>query len=501
MGSVTMNEQPAKSTIARHKTAIKRQSFSLPVKCMLRDGLLDAERTFFDYGCGHGQDLAMLSEMSIETAGWDPVHRPNGERQAADVVNLGYVINVIEDPQERQEVLRKAWNLCNRVLTVAAQVEFAAPDKVQAIHGDGILTSRGTFQKYYNQYELRDLLQTVLETDALSAAPGVFYIFKDEEAKQQFVANKYHRRLTVPKRRMSEVLFEQNKDVLEPFMVALTQYGRIPGPEELAESATIEERFGSLIKAYRLVQKVTDEEPWKQIAQRRTEDLLVYLALARFRRRPPIVKLPLTIQRDIKAFLGSYPSACEKADELLFLAGNAKAIDAACQRSAVGQLIDNALTVHESALDSLEPLLRIYEGCARALVGNIEGANLIKLHRFSGKVSYIAYPDFEKDPCPAIQLRVKVSLRSLNIDVFDYSEWPNPPLLFRKDEFLPGEHPQKMLFSKLTKQMAKADVLPQPDARFSRSQWISFLQTSGYVLKGHKLLSSSDTSRANRPQS
>jgi len=285
---------------------------------------------------------------------------------------------------------------------------------------------------------------------------------------------------------MSEVLFEQNKDVLEPFMVALTQYGRILGPEELAESAAIEERFGSLIKAYRLVQKVTDEEPWKQIAQRRTEDLLVYLALARFRRRPPIVKLPLTIQRDIKAFLGSYPTACEKADELLFLAGNAKAINAACQRSTVGQLIENALTVHESALDSLEPLLRIYEGCARALVGNIEGANLIKLHRFSGKVSYIAYPDFEKDPCPAIQLRVKVSLRSLNIDVFDYSEWPDPPLLFRKDEFLPAEHPQKVIFGKLSKQMAKAGLLPQPDARFSRSQWTEFFQASGYVMKGHR---------------
>ncbi len=468
---------------------------------MLRDGLLDSTRTFFDYGCGHGQDMAMLSDMAIQAAGWDPVHRPHGERQSADVVNLGFVINVIEDVQERQEVIRKAWDLCNTVLTVAAQVEFDAPEKVHAIHGDGILTSRGTFQKYYNQYELRDYLQTVLETDAVSAAPGVFYIFKDEGAKQQFVANKYHCRLTVPQRRMSEVLFEQNKDILEPFMVALTQYGRIPGPEELAEAAAIEERLGSLIKAFRLVQKVTDEEPWKQIAQRRTEDLFVYLALSRFRRRPPIAKLPLTVQRDIKAFLGSYPSACQKADELLFLAGNARAIDAACQRATVGQLVENALTVHESALDSLEPLLRIYEGCARALVGNIEGANLIKLHRFSGKVSYVAYPDFEKDPCPALNLRVKVSLRSLNIDVFDYSEWPDPPLLFRKDEFLPTEHPQKVLFGKLSKQMAKAGLLPQPDARFSRSQWIDFLQASGYVMKGHKLSSSADTSRANRPQS
>ena len=490
-----MSEHPKPPTIARHKTAIKRQSFSLPVKCMLRDGLLDSSRTFFDYGCGHGQDVTMLADIDITASGWDPVHQPGAERRKADVVNLGYVINVIEDPQERQQVIRNAWDLCNDVLTVAAQVEFAAPDKIHAVHSDGILTTRGTFQKYYNQYELRDYLQTVLEADALSAAPGVFYIFKNEETKQQFVANKYHRRLTVPQRRMSEVLFEQNKDILEPFMAALTQYGRIPGPEELAEARAIEERLGSLAKAFRLVQKVTDEEPWKQIAQRRTEDLLVYLALARFRRRPPIAKLPLTVQRDIKAFLGSYSSACEKADELLFLAGNAKAIDAACQRAAVGQLVENALTVHESALDSLEPILRIYEGCARALIGNIEGANLIKLHRFSGKVTYIAYPDFDTDPFPAIALRVKVSLCSLNIDLFDYSKWTDPPLLFRKDEFLPAEHPRKALFTKLSKQMAKAAVLPSPEARFSRSQWAEHLRSTGYLLRGHRLSVSSDTAQ------
>lgn len=494
-----MNDQPAKPKVARHKTAIKRQSFSLPVKCMLRDGLLNSSRTFLDYGCGHGQDVAMLTDIEIPSSGWDPVHRPAGDRKLADVVNLGYVINVIEDPQERKEVIRKAWNLCNTVLTVAAQVEFAAPEKVHAFHGDGILTSRGTFQKYYNQYELRDYLQTVLETDAVSAAPGVFYIFKNEEAKQQFVANKYHRRLTVPQRRMSEVLFDQNQDVLEPFMVALTQYGRIPGPEELTNARAIEERLGSLTKAFRLVQKVTAEEPWKQIAQRRTEDLLVYLALARFRKRPPVASLPLTIQRDIKAFLGSYSSACEKADSLLFLAGNPKAIDSACQLSTVGQLVANALTVHESALDSLEPLLRVYEGCARALVGHIEGANLIKLHRFSGKVSYIAYPEFETDPFPAIHLRVKVSLRDLNIDVFDYSEWTDPPLLFRKDEFLAIEHPKKALFTKLSKQMANAGVLPSPDTKFSRSQWAKHMMSSGYFLRGHRLVTSAASPKAQRP--
>src|SRR5438128_1377636 len=99
--------------IQRHKTAIRRPSFSLPVKCLLRDGLLDSSKSLFDYGCGHGQDLALLRGMNVSCSGWDPVHRPNAERAPADVVNLGYVLNVVEDPAERAEALRQAWSLCN----------------------------------------------------------------------------------------------------------------------------------------------------------------------------------------------------------------------------------------------------------------------------------------------------------------------------------------------------------------------------------------------------
>ncbi len=83
--------------IARHKTAIRRPSFSLPIKCLLRDGLLDSSRTFFDYGCGHGQDLKLLADMDIECHGWDPAFQPDAQRQPAAIVNIGYVINVIED--------------------------------------------------------------------------------------------------------------------------------------------------------------------------------------------------------------------------------------------------------------------------------------------------------------------------------------------------------------------------------------------------------------------
>ena len=108
-------------------------------------------------------------------------------------------------------------------------------------------------------------------------------------------------------------------------------------------------------------------------------------------------------------------NGCRRADDLLFRAGNADAVDDACRRSPVGNLLPNALYVHRTALESLDPLLRVYEGCARAYLGEIEGADLIKLHRHSGKVSYLAYPDFDADPHPALLRSIKLNLRTREI--------------------------------------------------------------------------------------
>lgn len=66
---------------------------------------------FFGYGCGRGDDLRHLSMLGYDASGWDPVHQPDNARRQAPVVNIGYVVNVIEDFTERQETLRRAWAL------------------------------------------------------------------------------------------------------------------------------------------------------------------------------------------------------------------------------------------------------------------------------------------------------------------------------------------------------------------------------------------------------
>jgi DNA phosphorothioation-associated putative methyltransferase len=165
------------------------------------------------------------------------------------------------------------------------------------------------------------------------------------------------------------VLFVRKSYV--PFFLPITDLGRLPHPEEFAQTAELVARLGSSGPSpWSAVLPVAD---WQALRQRRTEDLLVYLALARFKKGPPLMQLPLPLRYDMRAFFGTYASACRQADALLFRAGDPAAIDAACARSPVGKLLPDDLYVHITALPALEPLLRVYEGCGRAFLGEVEG--------------------------------------------------------------------------------------------------------------------------------
>jgi len=480
--------------IPRHKTAIRRGNLSRPLKAALQDGLIGPTVTVFDYGCGHGHDMAILTAQSVACGGWDPAFRPQTPKHPADIVNLGFVLNVIEDIDERASALRQAWQLARGLLIVAAQVKEAGRGQSQLAFGDGVLTGRGTFQKFYGQGELRAFLETELQAEAIPASLGIFYLFKDETLQQQFLANRYHRRSAAPRKRISELRFEEHRVLLEPFMAAIADLGRLPEQDEFPQTAEVVAGFGSLKRAFALVRRVTGDTEWDAIRQRRIEDLMVYLALARFRKRPPLGQLPRTLQRDMRAFFGTYTKACANADALLFKAGEEGAIDEACKRSALGKLLPDDLYVHRSVLDSLGPLLRIYEGCGRAYLGEVEGANVIKIHRRSGKLSYLVYPEFEDDPHPALLRSVRVNLRTRQIDSNDYTQSTNPPVLHRKETFLLPDNPLHEKFARLTAQEEKHGLLDDPSAIGTREGWARRLSERGFTLKGHRLV------RLNRQQ-
>lgn len=477
--------------IARHKTAISRMEPSRPIKLALIDGLLSQERSFFDYGCGLGDDLRLLHAAGFQGKGWDPVHRPQGALENASVVNIGYVVNVIEDPRERQDALKRAWVLAEQVLIVSARLTLDSRSLGESQDfADGLLTSRGTFQKFFEQQELRNWIDQTLGASSVPAAPGVFYVFRDEEARATFVAARYHRRVTAPRLTRSAELYQQHEAMLAPLMAFVRDRGRLPADDEIAKAHELRNVFVSIRKAFRIILRVTDEERCKQVARERTEDLLIYLALAQFDHRVSFGKLPRPMQRDIKEFFSTYTCACKDADELLFSLGRPGVVDAACRDSPIGKVLPDALYVHQSALDFLPPLLRLFEGCARAYIGRVDGANVIKLSRSEFRVSYLSYPDFETDPHPALTASVRVDLQTFRVKFRDFSTYVNPPILHRKETFLTPEHPWRGKFARLTRAEEQNGLYKETSRIGTRNGWNEVLAAKGCRFKGHRLIKS-----------
>jgi DNA phosphorothioation-associated putative methyltransferase len=473
--------------IARHKTAIGRNTLSRPLRLALEAQLLQPQATVFDYGCGRGDDVQYLSSMGIAANGWDPNHRPSARRDPADLVNLGYVVNVIEDPRERADALRGAWSLCRRVLVVAARLEHDTDGDRFREFGDGYLTNLKTFQKLYKQLELRDWIDQTLGVRSLPAAPGVFFVFRDETLRQSVLDSRYRRTRAAPKPRISDVLFEQHRAIFEPLMAFVADRGRLPDGAELLAFGDVVTQLGSVRKAFAVVRRVTGPDRWDQLRKERHEELLMRFALDRFGGRQRFSDLPLHLQLDVREFFGTYAKACEAGDKLLFRAGNKEELADAMRASPVGKLTGNALYVHVDALPLLPTILRVYEGCARSYLGHVEGANIIKLNREEPKVSYLFYPDFDTVAHPALRESLRLRLSNADVKHLDFGQSDNPPILHRKEDFLPPDDPRREKFARLTKAEEKAGLYADTARIGTQQAWNDLLLSHGCQMRGHRL--------------
>ncbi|MBV6622209.1 MAG: DNA phosphorothioation-associated putative methyltransferase [Rivularia sp. (in: Bacteria)] len=477
--------------IERHRAAIYRTDLSRPIKLALEFEIINTKTTFFDYGCGHGGDVERLTARDVKSAGWDPYYKPDAPLASADVVNFGYILNVIEDTEERLKSLQNAWKLADKVLIVAAQVLVSAiSSKNQLAYGDGIVTRRNTFQKYYEQAELKQYIDSALEVDAVPVALGIFFVFRDEQEKENFRVECYRSRVIAPRIILATKKYENCKQELAPLIKFYTKRGRLPVEGELepeAESKILVE-FTSIRRAFKVILQATDEAEWDAIAYRRSLDTQVYLALVQFEEeRPRFSELPEEIRHDIKAFFGTYRDACEVADEKLFSLAEPKIIRAACHKSKVGKFTPSALYVHIKALEELEPLLRIYEGCASRAFGRPEETTLIKLHTKEPRISYLYYPDFDTDAHPTLKASIVIDLKTFKITRGDYSTRENPPILHRKETFVTSEYPLYEQFARFTQLEVQAGLFENPSEIGTREGWQKCLEEKGIEIKGHQL--------------
>lgn len=473
--------------IERHKAALKRSELSRPVRIALESNVFKEGDSFFDYGCGHGEDVRCINELGFKSSGWDPFYCPDGAVKSADVVNLGYIINVIEDLTERREALIDAWELTQKVLIVSAQVLVDDRRRGLIAYGDGIVTKRNTFQKYYEQEELKLYIDQVLEVDSIPAGLGVYVVFRQEAEAESFRASRLCSRLSTPRIAEKARNFEDYQELLTPLMDFYTKRGRLPVKGELASEAEIKAEFRSYQRAFKLVLQATNRDEWDAITDKRREDLLVYLALGKFSGRPTIRKLAPEIKADVKALFGSYKQACTVADILLLHVGDMDKIANLCKESKVGKHLKDAIAVHVSALEKLPPLLRLYEGCASRNFYRLENANIIKLYYNKPKITYLVYPEFDTLAHPTLKATMEVDLHNLSVTYHDISDETNPLILHQKDALVAPDYPSYKQFVRLTKKEQKSGLLENRDAIRRLHGWLRRLREHEVKIEGHKL--------------
>lgn len=426
--------------VQRHLTALTRSNLSAPVQLLLRHGLLPEGTSLFDYGCGRGGDVAGLTANGFAAHGWDPHYAADQPTREADVVNLGFVVNVIEDQAERVEALHKAFKLARRVMAVG--VMLYGSETAGRPFRDGFITSRNTFQKYFSQGEFKDYLEQVLQQEAFMAGPGVAFVFSDKDSEQRFSVGRFRSRgiaarvlaTRVPRVRLvrdpklrpakppnpqtpsrADLLLLNARPQLDALWTTTLDLGRLPESDEVANLADIEAQLGGLPKALRLLARHYDQQLLAAAARTRADDVRLYLAMQQFSKRPAYQQLEPRLQRDIKAFFGDYRSAQAAGLRLLLDAADPNQLLAACQRAATDGLgwLENqhSLQLHVSMVERLPVLLRAYVACGLILWDALSEVQLVKIHIASGKLTLMELDDFDTSPLPLLRRRIKVNAR------------------------------------------------------------------------------------------
>lgn len=422
-------DQPVR--VARHRTAMVRHSLSQPVALLVRHGLLRSGVSMFDYGCGQGDDLRALVNGGIEATGWDPHFAPDAAKSCADVVNLGFVLNVIERPEERVEALREAWGLTRSVLAISTMIAGQVPVGGLTPYGDGYVTSRGTFQKYFQHAELRQFIARTLGIEPVVAAPGIFFAFtSDEELAEYLLARRSWRSVSTARfqsrrdrdegREARPDAAERISDEVAELVNFLLKRGRLPQLDELPSTLLdrLAERRVSLGRALDIARSTIAEQDFAEARDNRREDLIVHRALSML--NPGQASSSEGISRDIRALFGSQGELAAQAKDYLFgLADPARmrsAVDSAVE-AKMGILDDRGRLIFvPEALNDLPGALRCFAGCVTHLSGEPASEFLYRLDPVRKRATLIVLEDND-DALPTSSHEVRIDLKRQDVSM------------------------------------------------------------------------------------
>ena len=160
-----------------------------------------------------------------------------------------------------------------------------------------------------------------------------------------------------------------------------------------------------------------------------------------------------------------------------------------------GKKLPSALYVYRDETSGLgEPLTSFLEALVKRY-GIAAEFNVVKLRTDELKLSFLSYPEFLSDPHPALRHAITIDLVNARARHTDYAANANPPILHRKESFLPPEHLMRAEFAALTRAEEAAGLYDDSATIGFKLNWERLLAAKGLIIRGHTLQSADCGSR------
>jgi len=138
-----------------------------------------------------------------------------------------------------------------------------------------------------------------------------------------------------------------------------------------------------------------------------------------------------------------------------------------------GKRLPEALYLHTCAIEHLPAELAAFlEQSLKKLQLNEIKFDLMKFHLREFKISLLLYPTFWEDPFPELKASYTIDLITMKSRFSSYENSANPPILHRKETFLPPGHPRFDEFANLTREAEEADLFENLNRIGFKQNWL-----------------------------
>ena len=489
--------------IDRHKTALHRDSISLPLRLAIAKGLLKKNFTVFDYGCGHGDDVEFLRKNGFRSIGWDPFYFPKAlPSKKFDFVNLGYVLNVIDDPFERDLTLVNADAYSERVTLISCMLVGDMNQKISMPHADGFISSNNTFQKYFTQTELRTYIEEQLDTTTYALKPGVFAVIKDPTLLEDFeylniarkdesYADELHKLkdLNFGIYDKNKKHFSQRNERSSLIVDFFKRHARMPTYKEFCEKGCkTQSRQEFNYSVSKLTSKL-EEQLIRNVTEKVKAELLQKFCLRRFIRLSTKFPITKSLQKDIRNLFRTQKALIAEAEKLLFELGDVELIYTDIMQAVekkLGIFLSEKFIFHHSKLKKLPLRLQTLVSLATYLSGYENDAKIFQIHVTSKKVSMLEFYDFEHSAVPKLKSRSKVNLQSCEVDIVKYQADKDIRLFVIKSPFMKESDPNYSAQVKFEQEIESKTALYQDWRTWSVAELSSILIPNNLVIPNYR---------------